>query len=308
MPSRPFAKLTTSVTGACVAVTLAVSLGACSTGTTSEPTGTGTPASGLPEQIAASGALELGAEWSTPPIIGVDPSNTSQPVGIAPDLAAAIGTDLGVTPRWRNMQWPAQLPGLQSGAVDALFGQISDTREREAGEFDLVPFIKTTESLLMSSDTAAGITSLADMCGKTVGAPVGGVQVTSVRAVSDERCGSDPIKISEFQGGAAAVNAVRSGAISAWLDTTPSQMSAVAADPDLTSVVVPDEEIEPIYTAIAVSKKNGSLATALAESLRRLSENGTYAEILADNGATESAVTTDEITVNPLTGTPAGTK
>ncbi|PKZ66895.1 hypothetical protein CYJ73_03975 [Gordonia terrae] len=308
MSSQSFAKLTTSLSGACVAAALAVALGACSTGTVSEPTGAGTPASGLPAQIAASGALELGAEWSTPPIVGVDPSNTSQPFGIAPDLAAAIGNDLGLTPRWRNMQWPAQLPGLQSGAVDALFGQISDTREREAGEFDLVPFIKTTESLLMSSDKAAGITSLADMCGKTVGAPVGGVQVASVRAVSDERCGSDPIKISEFQGGVAAVNAVRSGAITAWLDTTPSQKSAVAADSELTAVVVPDEEIEPIYTAIAVSKKNGSLATALAESLRRLSENGTYARILADHDSADSSVEIDEITVNPLTGTPAGTK
>ncbi|WLP91601.1 transporter substrate-binding domain-containing protein [Gordonia sp. NB41Y] len=308
MSSRPFAKLTTSLAGACAATALAVTLGACSTGTTTESTGSGTPASGLPEQIAASGTLKLGAEWSTPPIISVDASNTSQPVGIAPDLAAAIGTDLGLTPQWRNMQWPAQLPGLQSGAVDALFGQISDTREREAGEFDLVPFIKTTESLLMPADKAAGITSLADMCGKTIGAPVGAVQVAAVKAVSDKECASTPIKVSEFQGANAAISAVRSGAIDAWLDTTPSQKSAVAADSKLTAVVVPDTEIEPLYTTIAVSKKNGALATAFADSLRRLSENGTYAKILADNDSADSAVTVDEIKVNPLTGTPAGTK
>ncbi|MGW0038872.1 transporter substrate-binding domain-containing protein [Gordonia sp. NPDC003376] len=307
MSSRPFAKLTTSLAGACAAA-LAVTLGACSTGTTTESTGSGTPASGLPEQIASSGTLKLGAEWSTPPIISVDASNTSQPVGIAPDLAAAIGTDLGLTPQWRNMQWPAQLPGLQSGAVDALFGQISDTREREAGEFDLVPFIKTTESLLMSADKAAGITSLADMCGKTIGAPVGAVQVAAVKAVSDKECASNPIKVSEFQGANAAISAVRSGAIDAWLDTTPSQKSAVAADSKLTAVAVPDTEIEPLYTTIAVSKKNGALATAFADSLRRLSENGTYAKILADNDSADSAVTVDEIKVNPLTGTPAGTK
>src|SRR4051794_12280593 len=68
----------------------------------------------LPASIQQSKVIRFGALWETPPTISVDPKNTNTPVGISPDLAAAVSEVLGVTPQWQNMQWPAQIPGLQA--------------------------------------------------------------------------------------------------------------------------------------------------------------------------------------------------
>lgn len=281
-----------------------------STSTSSASAGTGAEDSSLhdqlPDTVKSSGTLKLGALWETPPMISVTAGDSSKPVGIAPDLAAAIAPVLGVKVQWQNMQWPAQLPGVQSGVVHGLLGQVTDTADRESSDFDLVPYFKTTESLLMSKDDADGISALADMCGKKIGVPVGSTQTAEVKAASKKSCASDPIDIAEYQGATMAINAVKSGAIDAWLDSTTSQDSAAKADPDLTSVVVPDDEIAPQYTALAVSKKNGALATAFAGALTKLIDDGTYAKILEKYDVTAAAVTTDEVKVNPLTGTAAG--
>ncbi|MEZ5294934.1 MAG: transporter substrate-binding domain-containing protein [Ilumatobacteraceae bacterium] len=107
-------------------------------------------------QLPDHDSLSFGALWETPPIIGVDTEDTTVPVGAAPDLAAALAPILGVEVEWQNMQWPAQLPGVQSGVVDALFGQVSVTEERELSIVDLIPFTKTTFSLLLPEGTGRG--------------------------------------------------------------------------------------------------------------------------------------------------------
>ncbi|GAA3412195.1 transporter substrate-binding domain-containing protein [Streptosporangium vulgare] len=109
----------------------------------------------LPDRIKQNKQIVFGALWETPPIIGIESGDTSKPVGITPDLAVALGEILGVTPAWKNLQWPAQLPGLQSGNVDALFGQVSDGKEREQ-VIDLVGFYRSPMSVLVRRATRAG--------------------------------------------------------------------------------------------------------------------------------------------------------
>lgn len=261
----------------------------------------------LPDEIKDSGTLTLGALWETPPMIGVTATDTSTPVGIAPDLATELGAVLGVEVEWNNMQWPAQLPGVQSGAVDALMGQVSDTAERETSVVDLVPFYKSTESLLLPADAADGVTGLADMCGLSVGVPVGSVQGQEVQAASDASCASDPIVIAEYQGATAAISAVRAGTVDAWLDTTTTQDAAVEAGAGaFVAVVLPEAESPSNFTAIAVSKSNPGLSNALAGAVKALIEDGSYGEVLESHGVSAAAVTSDEVVVNPITGTAAG--
>jgi len=261
----------------------------------------------LPEQIQSSGTLKLGALWETPPMIGVDASDTTTPVGVAPDLADALGEVLGVEVEWQNMQWPAQLPGVQSGAVDALMGQVSNTAEREKSIVDMVPFYKSTESLLLPADNPDGITALKDMCGLTVGVPVGSTQSEEVNAVSAAHCADDPIKLGEYQGATAAISAVRAGTIEAWLDTTTTQLQAVKASSGaFTTAELPEDESPTNFTAIAVGKANPGLSQALVEALQEVIDNGTYDEIMESHDVSSAAITSADVVVNPLTGTAAG--
>jgi ABC-type amino acid transport substrate-binding protein len=301
---------------AAVAVSLAA-LSACgSDGSSSGADGDSDAAAGskdkpaafstLDESVQSKGVVTLGALWETPPVISVTADDTSTPVGIAPDIASALAPMLGVDMEWKNMQWPAQLPGVQSGQVDVLFGQVSDTAEREASVVDIVPFTKMTMSLLMSADSADSVTSLSDLCGEKVGVPVGSVQAEEVAATSKEVCGDDEIEVESYQGATLAINAVKAGSIAAWLDSTNSQDEAAKADSDLAAVTVPEDEIAPQYTGIAVSKKLPGLTNALVASMKELVADGSYDKILADYDASGSAVTADEVKANPLTGTPVG--
>lgn len=262
----------------------------------------------LPAEIADSGVLSLGALWETPPMISVDPADTNVAVGIAPDLAAIVSASLGLTPEWQNMQWPAQLPGVLSGAVDALWGQVTDTPEREASEYDQIPFFKTTESLLVLAEEADGVEGLASMCGLTVGVPIGSTQSESVTAASAEYCeaaGKPAIAIAEYQGATAAISAVQAGTVDAWMDSTTSQLSALEASGDLFEVIeIP--EVAASFTAITVSKEYPGLSEALAGALRLSIEDGSYQAVLDEWGVGAAAVTVDEVVINPYTGLAPG--
>jgi ABC-type amino acid transport substrate-binding protein len=261
----------------------------------------------LPESIQESGVVSFGALWETPPVIGVDVNDAETPIGIAPDLVAAMAPILGVETEWANLQWPAQLPGVQAGTVDALFGQVSITAEREQSIVDLVPFQKSSHSLLLPAGNPEKIEGIADMCGLTIAVPVGSNQSATVQSISAADCAADPIEMAEYQGATSAVQALRAGSVDAWFDTTSSQEAVVEADPEVfEAVVVPEDEMPTQYGGIAVAKTQSGLAEALAGALAILIEDGTYDEVYDEYGVSSQAITLDELVVNPMTGTAPG--
>ena len=253
-------------------------------------------------------ALSFGALWETPPVIGVDPADTSAPVGAAPDLTAAMAPLLGVDVEWQNLQWPAQLPGVQSGTVDVLFGQVTITEERELSIVDLIPFYKTTFSLLLPPDNPEGLTRLADACGLSIGVPVGSVNGELVAAINESVCvpdGKDPIEAAEYQGASAAISALQAGTIDGWLNSiTENQLAADSTG--LANVKLPEDEYAGTYTGLAVSKDQPEVSVALAAALKELIENGTYGEIMANWGLENTEISADEVVINPITGTEPG--
>jgi ABC-type amino acid transport substrate-binding protein len=261
----------------------------------------------LPKSIQDSGVISFGALWETPPVIGVDASDATTPIGIAPELVAEIAPILGVTTEWSNLQWPAQLPGVQAGTVDALFGQVTITAEREQSIVDLIPFQKSQEGLLLPADNPNKIEALADACGFTIGVPVGSNQAETVQGISDTECAGDPIKMAEYPGASAAVQAVRAGTVDAWFDTVASLQSIVDADSaTFTSVVLPESEVPTQFGGIAVAKANPGLSEAIAGALKVLIENGSYEAIYESYDVTPMTITEDELVINPVTGTAPG--
>lgn len=268
-----------------------------------------TLAAELPDGVKSSQQISLGALWETPPVISVTTTDTSTPVGIAPDLAAAIAPVLGVKMVWKNMQWPAQLPGVQSGSVDALWGQVSATEEREKGVVDLVPFYKSTMALLMLSDKTSGVTALAGMCGKRVGLPVGSIQSDTVKKVSAASCSSNPIKLAEYSGATAAISAVRAGTVDAWMDSTTSQEAVLKKSGSTFGIVeVPAGEFPAQYTTIAIGKAQPGLTKAVLGAMQKIVADGTYDKIMAKYDMSSAAITSSELVANPVSRTAIGEK
>jgi len=261
----------------------------------------------LPTSIQDSGEISFGALWETPPVIGVDVTDASTPIGIAPDLVAMIAPILGVEATWSNMQWPAQLPGVQAGTIDALFGQVSVTAEREQSIVDLVPFQKTNEGLLLPEGNPEDFEKIADMCGFTIAVPVGSNQSAKVKEISDAECASDPVIMAEYQGASSAVQALRAGTVDAWFDTVVSLDAIVKADPDVfTSVVLPESEMPTAFGGIAISKDQTGLTEALAGALQILINNGSYADVYEEYDVAAQQISADELVINPMTGTEPG--
>jgi ABC-type amino acid transport substrate-binding protein len=267
----------------------------------------------LPASIKQAGLITFGALWETPPIVSVDLANPGMPKGIAPSLAAGMGEVLGVRIKWLNLAWPAQLPGLQAGNVDVLFGQISDTAEREQSIVDLIPFQKRGYGLLTAAGNPRKLAKLTDLCGVTVGIPIGSNTGTIIKNVSSAECvgaGKPAIDYREFNGATAMVQALRADSIEASFDAAPSIATIAASDPAAYSfVALPSDHMDTEYSAIAVAKDNTQLTVALAEALKKLISDGSYAAAYVGLvGMSESALTPEQIIINPITKTPVGKK
>lgn len=267
----------------------------------------------LPARIQDSGRISIGALWETPPYIGVEASNSGVPVGIVPDLGNAVGKILGIEIDWKNLQWPAQLPGLQSGNVDMLWGQISDGVERERSVADIVGTFQDPVGMLVPEGNPQGIESLADACGAKIAVPLGGQQQTAVTENSTTSCtslGKPKIEATEFPSAQAALVALRAGSVDGWMDTTASLEAFVdTTSGSFRTVALPAAELDPYIetiTGAAVSKSNPELTEALLAAIRSLVESGKYQEVLDRWNAGDSALPLDRMQINIYSGTPAG--
>lgn len=262
----------------------------------------------LPDSIKDSGTISFGGLWETPPVLSVDPGDPTAPVGFAPELAERFGEILGVEVEWQNLAWPAQIPGLQAGSVDALFGQVSINAERELSVLDLLPFQSRVHGLLVAAGNPEDINAIADLCGLTIAVPIGSAQSAKVIEINEKDCtgkGEDAIKLAEYQGAAPAVQALRAGTVDAWLDVMPNIQATVDSNSDVfAGVEVPEEEMPVEFSGIAVSKENPGLSEALLGAMRIVIEDGSYAEIYGEDEL--SMITAEDLRINPITGTPAG--
>jgi polar amino acid transport system substrate-binding protein len=287
-------------------------------GTTAGASGAGTSAAfdqalfdQLPQSIQQSKVIRFGALWETPPFISVDPKDTSKPVGLTPDLAAAVSKVLGVTPQWQNLQWPAQLPGLQAGNVDVLWGQISDGADREKSVADIVAYAQGPLGLLLAKGNPHHVGALADTCGLRVAVPTGSQQSDAVAGISEKACtsqGKPAITAVGYPGAQQAIVALQAGSVDAWFDSLASiKETADAAGFD--SVALQNSEIDQYMetiSGVAVAKNQPGLTQAIAGALQKLAQSGDYQKIMANWDMTDSAMAADAIKINTYTGTPVG--
>jgi polar amino acid transport system substrate-binding protein len=170
---------------------------------------------------------------------------------------------------------------------------MNDTLERQQ-TLDFVDYFLGGFSILVAKGNPDGITSLKDLCGKTVAEETEVAQIALIKAVSKECPAGQEITIIELPTDGDAQNAVRAGKASAdVLDAAVAGYSAATA-PDLFEVIVDPNEpngVEPVYTGIGVLKANSGLTAALQAALQELIDNGTYMEIMNKYGLGQYAVT-----------------
>ncbi|MGW2205368.1 ABC transporter substrate-binding protein [Streptomyces sp. NPDC001774] len=308
IPIRP------TIAAAVAATTATLLLGACG-----DQTGTGTSSGGsqaggapsdaplfdrLPEKYQDAGVIKVGTDAAYAPMEFIE---NGKIVGVDPDIADALGRQLGVRFVFTSGTFDSLITSLNSGRQDIVMSSMSDTKARQEGldgkgqktgnGVDFVDYFTAGSVVYVQKGNPRHITSIADLCGQTAAVQRGTTFETVVKTQSKdcEAEGKPAIRIESFPTDAEAQTRVKAGGAVAGVNDFPVAVDlARKADGGKAFEVVGDQ-IEAGPFGIAVDKKNTALRDALKEALDAIINDGSYKKALDKWGAGSGAVTSAEI-------------
>lgn len=286
-----------------VAVVSATFLSSCSdpsadaTNNSSEVVEDENLASLLPERIQEAGVMTIAAGYTHPPVIFS--TDSGQPTGIMYDLGESIAKKLGVDTEWKEVAFAGIIPGVQTGKFDISMGILADTPERQE-ILDFVDVLSSDATLLVKQGNPSNMTTVAEGCGKSIGALSGATFLLTVADASRDcvAAGEPEITIKEYADFPAGQAQLLSGRLDAYISpaVVMKRVADVADGGQLFDVT--DERIPNDPFAVTLRKGDGDMAEAIHGALHALVEDGTYEEILEKYDAAEFALTPEQIAIN----------
>jgi polar amino acid transport system substrate-binding protein len=283
------------VAAAGVAVTLL--LGGCATdGTTDEPSGgvadrivvNETIRQSLPEAVRERGTIRFATDPSYAPMESYAADGRTI-IGFDADLAAALGSVLGIQVEMVKADFSTALDDTASGEYDGVLSAMTDTVEREK-KADFINYFSAGTSIVVRRGNPSGVSDLKDLCGQVVAVERSTVQQDLLKR-SQRGCGKKPIVIRAFKTNADALLQVRTGRAVAILNDFPpaaelTSEPATRAHYQLASTV----QYEPGLYGLAVAKDSTQLRDALHRAFDELMRTGVYTELLLRWGLTTGAL------------------
>jgi len=114
--------------------------------------------------------ITIASDATFPPMESVDTNKNI--VGFDVDLMNAAATAGGFIVEFKNTEWDSIFAGLDKGKYDAVMSSVAITDERKKTMDFSIPYINAGQVLTVRADLN-GVTSLADMKWKTLGAQIG---------------------------------------------------------------------------------------------------------------------------------------
>ncbi len=136
--------------------------------------------------------LVIASDATWPPMEFLDEGKNI--IGFGPDMLAAIAEATGVEIEVRNTAWDGIFAGLAAGSYNAISSSVTITEERKAEMDFSEPYTNAGQVLVVQKGTT-GVTAIADLKGKKVGAQIGTTgdieikKVTSVTSASYDEVG-----------------------------------------------------------------------------------------------------------------------
>jgi polar amino acid transport system substrate-binding protein len=232
----------------------------------------------LPESVRDRGAVQFATDPSYAPMESFAADGRTV-IGFDADLAAALGSVLGITIELVPANFSTALDDTVKGRYDGVLSSMTDTVEREK-KADFINYLSAGTSIVVRRGNPTGVTDLKDLCGQAVAVEEGTVQQDLLQR-SQKGCGARPIVIRSFKTNSDALLQLRTGRAVAILNDYP-PAAQLANDPSsrthyqLASTV----QYEPGLYGIAVAKTEPALRDALHEALDLLMRSGTYRELL----------------------------
>lgn len=278
-------------------------LSACGSGGSGGGAAGPDPASLLPDSIRSSKLLRVGADLSYAPV-GFK-STGGRPDGMDVDLAKALGDVLGVQVQFVDAPFDKLLGGLEASQFDVVMSGMTDNAQRQTGTdddgkktgpgVDFVDYFITGSSLVVAKGNPQHVSSLDELCGRTVALQKGTVQAAlAQRQTAACEKARRPLTVKQTGTDDEALALVAQGKAAADLSDTPVAALAARQGRNGAGFQVVGEELQAAPYGIAVSKSDSGLRDALSRALDRVIRSGDYEKILAkwdlSSGAAQNAV------------------
>ncbi|MFG2024081.1 ABC transporter substrate-binding protein [Streptomyces sp. NPDC048825] len=259
----------------------------------------------LPKEIRDAGVIKVGSDIAYAPVEFKDSSGKT--VGIDPDLAAAMGKQLGVTFKFENGTFDTLITGLRSDRYDIAMSAMTDTKDRQEGidsdtgkkvgeGVDFVDYFTAGVSIYTKKGDDQGIKTWSDLCGKKIVLQRGTVSEDLAKAEAKKCTGGKTITIEAFDNDQQAQTRLRAGGADAGSSDFPVAAYAVKTSGGGNDFQLVGEQVEAAPYGIAVAKDQTELRDALKAALDAVIENGEYDKIIKKWGVEDGAV--KEATIN----------
>jgi polar amino acid transport system substrate-binding protein len=257
----------------------------------------------LPKTIQDKGVVKVGSDIAYAPVEFKDKSGKT--VGIDPDLADALGKQLGVTFEFQNGTFDTLVTGLRAKRYDIAMSAMTDTKDRQDGVadgkkvgegVDFVDYYTAGVSIYTKKGDDQGIKTWNDLCGKKIVVQRGTVSEDLAKAQAKKCPAGKKLSIESFDNDQQAQVRLRSGGADAGSSDSPIAAYAVKTSGGGNDFQLVGDTVEAAPYGIAVAKDNKDLSTALQSALNAIIKNGEYGKVLAKWGAESGAVT--EATLN----------
>ncbi|MFF3614605.1 ABC transporter substrate-binding protein [Streptomyces sp. NPDC002580] len=255
----------------------------------------------LPKAIRDAGVIKVGSDIAYAPVEFKDSSG--KVVGIDPDLAAAMGKQLGVKFDFQNGTFDTLLTGLRSKRYDMAMSAMTDTKDRQEGidsdtgkkvgeGVDFVDYFTAGVSIYTPKGKTQDIKTWADLCGKKIAVQRGTVSEDLAKSESKKCAGGKKIAIEAYDNDQQAQTRLRGGGADAGSSDFPVAAYAVKTSGGGKDFEIVGEQVEAAPYGIAVAKSNTQLRDALQAALDAIIKNGEYDKVIAKWGVDAGAVKT----------------
>ncbi|MBQ1096821.1 ABC transporter substrate-binding protein [Streptomyces sp. b94] len=275
-------------------------------GSSDNPSAAGAPlADKLPQSVRDKGVIKVGSDIAYAPVEFKDKSGET--VGIDPDLADAMGKQLGVKFEFENGTFDTLITGLRSKRYDIAMSAMTDTKDRQEGVdsdtgkkvgqgVDFVDYFTAGVSIYTKKGDDQGIKTWSDLCGKKLVLQRGTVSEDLAKAENAKCPAGQKISMEPFDNDQQAQTRLRAGGADAGSSDFPVAAYAVKTSGGGNDFQLVGEQVEAAPYGIAVAKDNAQLRDALKAALDAVIANGEYKKIMDKWGVAEGAVT--EATIN----------
>ncbi|QHC21921.1 ABC transporter substrate-binding protein [Streptomyces sp. GS7] len=253
----------------------------------------------VPRRVRDTGELRIGVGAESSPPLTFYATDDKTLIGVEEDLATLVADTLGLTPHFAPLSWENLFVGLDSGRLDAVFGNVTVTEERKE-KYDFATY--RLDKLAMEARKGSGwkVRGARDVAGRTiaVGSGTNQEKILVEWSRQDEKAGRKPVDIKYFQKPSDVYLALRSGRVDGYFGPNPSVAYhvATAGQTEITGTFSGGGATVQGEIA-ATTKKDSGLVQAYAAALRKVIHDGRHARVLARWGLSGEAVATSR--VNP---------